>query len=144
MGVCAPHPHPLSLVPTFPSPPFFPLHPILLTDTSTQVTYEQLKARAAARHEAPAPSGSDQPPIRPEDEMDRDCPPGQGPLSPDSSGGHDETSHNDTDEAAANVDNILAAYNTTPRIVGQARAFTQVRNPHLSPLCPLTAVPSFG
>jgi len=104
-------------------------------NTSTSINpYEQLKARAAARREAPVPPRQSPTPILTEDGMDTDSTQDQGHLS--SSNGPDELTRNDFDSATAEVNSIASAYDTTPSITSSARAFSQVRNYHSAYLSP--------
>ena len=80
------------------------------------------------------PPEQSQAPLHPGDGMDMDPAMDQGPSS--SSGGQDKTAHNNIDRATAEFNSVIATHHTTPAIIGGARAFTRVRNPHLSHLSP--------
>ena len=143
-GLCTPPPGLLrnAPCPLYPQPSLFtpPFHPHIVTfpTTSTSITpYEQLKARAAARREAPTPPGRGQTPIQLEDEMHIDPSPGQDD-SPDGSDDRGETSIYDADRATAEFNRVVAAYNATPSAINSARTFTRVRSLHLFPPRSLT------
>lgn len=133
--------------PGFPWP--FPSHtpqshlPTLffLNTTTPIISYEQLRARAAARREVPSPPERGQTPVHQEDEMDTDSSPNQGP----SSGGdeHNERPHSSVVGTVSEFNHVVAAYNVSPSIVNNAQAFTRVRSLHRSLPCFLTTTHSF-
>lgn len=72
--------------------------------------------------------------------MDTDPSPDQGPSSVGDE--RNETSRNDTARTTAEFNHVVAAYNVTPNVVNNARAFAQVGSLHLSLPCFLTAMHS--
>lgn len=110
--------------------------PTFSSTSAPTISFEQFRARAAARREAPTSLGQSQTSVQ-EDAMDVGSSLDQGPSG--SGGNQNDSSHNEAAlEATAESTRIIAAYNATPGVARNAQSFTRVRSPHPTPFCFLT------